>query len=742
VHNGRGFRGAVIAKHRTAPNHVGTSAATGARAVLRSDLIRRIRSTDSARVVAVVAPAGYGKSTLLAQWIDQESVPAALVTVHSHCSDPALLLRDITDAVVHAGLLAVDVADGLEFTSATALTTGVAELAQELGACRSGMLVLDQLDAVRSTAGKDTLAALVMAMPPTITVGLASRSEAPVPVSVLRVNGELLELSTHDLALSVDETSELADIVGVRLDHAELEAVVRHTEGWPAGLYLTFLRVRSGVAPSAAAEIGGDDRFISQYLRSEVLGRLTPARRDFLLHSSVLEELSSQICDFVLERTGSERVLRTLAASSRFVVSVDRTDRCYRYHQLLREYLLAEVDRSDPDLVVRLNLRAAEWYEQNNQPIEAVRHAIAANDARRVARLVARWSFAVFSEGNVATVLQWVSWFDAGDRLDEYPEIALIGSMASAEIGDRVAVDRWIAFVDRADDLGPLASVVHVANAQLCRNGVEQCLVDARAAQDELTPSSEWYPPSAGFEGLALIWSGQTDAGYERLDLASQAAERFSAPTAAMFSLATMAMLAGEDGDVSRADDLSARALHRANRSTPRQYATSVLAYATAARCALRRGDPGEAQTLLAQAHARRPLLSAAMPLIAVQTLVEMSAAHIELADYAAARQLLRDTAAIIAVRSVGLLEDRYLELATVLEGMPTGSIGAATLTNAELRLLPLLATHLSFPQIGERLHVSRHTVKTQAMSIYRKLGSSSRSEAVESARELRLLNI
>jgi LuxR family maltose regulon positive regulatory protein len=708
--------------------------------VLRVGLLNRIRAADSARVVTLVAPAGYGKSTLLSQWIGQESVPGAWVTVGPSHDDPALLLRHITDALTNAELLAQDVADRLTFTSSDALTKGVRELSQELGTSQSGLLVLDQLEAVRTTSGKDTLAALVMTLPPTITVAIASRSEVPVPVSTLRVKGELLELSTSDLALSVTEARELADALKVRLDDADLETVVRHTEGWPAGLYLTFLAVRSGTAPSSAAEIGGNDRFISQFLRSEVLGRLTPARRDFLRQTSVLEELSGPICDFVLERTGSERVLRSLAASSRFVVPVDRTDHSYRYHQMLREYLQAEQERSDPNLVARLNLKAADWYEQHNMPIEAVRHAIEADDASRVARLVARWSFTVFSEGHGATVLQWIDWFDAGDRLDEYPEIALLGALASAEIGDCAAVDRWMTVVDGAGDLGPLAPVVHLANALLCREDIQQCLVDARAAQEHLTPSSEWYPPSVSIEALALLWSGQTDAAHERLEVASQAAERFSSPTAAIFTLATMAMLANESGDLDRAKDLADRALHRANRPTPHQYATSIIAYVAAARSALRRGDPGQAQLLLGQAHARRPMLTRAMPVIAVQTLVEMSAVHIELADVAGARQVVRQIAAIVEQRSVGTLEERYRELRDHLDQMPTGHIGAATLTNAELRLLPLLATHLSFPEIGERLYISRHTVKTQAMSIYRKLGASSRSEAVDRAREARLL--
>jgi len=253
-----------MSRHKTVLSEIETGDVTGVRTVRRSNLIRRIRATDSARVVSVVVPAGYRKSTLLAQWADQGSVPGTRVTVRPQDEDPALLLRHITDTLGGAGLLTDDAASRLEYTSATALTIGATDLARELGACPSGLLALDQLEALRTTAAKDTLAALIVAMPSTITVAMASRSELPIPASVLRVKGELLELSAQDLALSVDEASELADIVGVRLDYAELEAVVRHTEGWPAGLYLTYLRVKSGVEPSTAAEIGGDDRFISQ----------------------------------------------------------------------------------------------------------------------------------------------------------------------------------------------------------------------------------------------------------------------------------------------------------------------------------------------------------------------------------------------------------------------------------------------------------------------------------------------
>lgn len=146
---------------------------------------------------------------------------------------------------------------------------------------------------------------------------------------------------------------------------------------------------------------------------------------------------------------------------------------------------------------------------------------------------------------------------------------------------------------------------------------------------------------------------------------------------------------------------------------------------------------------MLSRASGLRPILTGALPMVSAHTLLEMAEAEVELGDIAGARQVLREVGDILRPRSgFDLLADRYAEMREELGSMPIGTTAVSTLTNAELRLLPLLVTHLSFPQIGERLYISRHTVKTQAISIYRKLGVSSRSEAVRVAREMHLLDV
>jgi LuxR family maltose regulon positive regulatory protein len=206
---------------------------------------------------------------------------------------------------------------------------------------------------------------------------------------------------------------------------------------------------------------------------------------------------------------------------------------------------------------------------------------------------------------------------------------------------------------------------------------------------------------------------------------------------AATNALAALAVIAIGRDDWDAAGRLTNRSLEISREHGLERYLTSGLAFAVAARCAARRGEFHEARRLLAQGTTIRPRLTTATPGISVQTLLELAKAHTELSDIAGARLVMREASDILAKGyDLGLLSTQYDEIKTHLQAQGVTIVSAFALTTAELRLLPYLTTHLSFPEIGERLYVSRHTVKTQAMSIYRKLGASSRSEAVQRATE------
>ena len=249
------------------------------------------------------------------------------------------------------------------------------------------------------------VAALAENIPAGSTLALAARSEPRLPLARLRAEGGLLELGPDDLALTPKEAQSLLRHAGVLLPGPEVAELGRRTEGWPAGLYLAALSLRSGGDPWT---FSGDDRFVADYLRAEHLAPLTPTLRRFLMRTSVLERMSPEICDAVLERKDSARQLDALERSSLLVVPLDRSRSAYRYRRLVRDFLCSELERLQPELVTVLNRRAADWCEANGAPEAAVDYAAAAGDFDHVARLVSRLALPAYQDGRIVMVERWL----------------------------------------------------------------------------------------------------------------------------------------------------------------------------------------------------------------------------------------------------------------------------------------------------------------------------------------------
>ena len=314
--------------------------------------------------------------------------------------------------------------------------------------------------------------------------------------------------------------------------------------------------------------------------------------------------------------------------------------------------------------------------------------------------------------------------------------------LAYCNIGEPGRSRHWMAVaVAKSGELGALRPLLDLARAVMCPQSIDHMRADAIAAQEGLTAASEWYAAATALAGIATFWKGEIDDADALFAMAAEAGDRYDAAPASALAYAVRSGIANDRGDRTRAEALVERALRLVHEHRLERIAACVLPFVAAARGATRRGDPAAAARLLARATALRPALSMATPVVSVHTLLEMAEAEAELANIGGARQVLREASDIVhQCGNLGPLEDRLNEMKERIATAPMGDVGVATLTNAELRLLPLLATHLSFPEIGERLYVSRHTIKSQAMSIYRKLGASSRGEAVQIARERYLL--
>ncbi len=719
--------------------------------VLRSSLIERLARGDSRRIVSVVAPAGYGKTTLLSQWAERSDQAFAWVSVDEGDNDPKVLLTYVAEA-----LNAVEPVGGRVFDALSSPVSSVpGSVVPRLGSAFSSMtspvvLVLDDLHLLHNREGRAALSVLADHVPDGSRLVLAGRSAPPLRVARLRAEDRIMEIGPGDLSLSRQEAASLLRGAGLTLAADEVAELHRRTEGWAAGLYLAALFLREGGAlPHAAVSFGGDDRLVSEYVESEFLSRISRRQRLFLTRTAVLERMSGPLCDAVLGQPGSAATLADLARSNLLLVPLDRRGEWYRYHHLFRDVLLGELERGEPDLVPVLQRRAADWCVHNGLPEEALEYSMAAGDVDAAARLVERLGVQTHRQARFTTLQRWFRWLQDRGGIDGHPMVAVLASLLSALTAQPADAERWADVVDRwqygnatrADD--PFAEA-HAAQlrAILCRHGVEQMRADAEEALQRCAEQNIVAPAPALFQGVARVLCGDLDGGDASFQEATGAAEKADAPEARAVALCERALVAMARGEWDGAEALAGEAGVAMRRAGIEESFATPLVCAVQARVDWHRGDIQAAREQLVSAQRMRRLLTYAHPHFAAQARIELARVHLALGDTAGAQALMREVEELLLHRPdlgglVGEAEELWTRLATE-RGISMR--GASSLTAAELRLLPLLTTHLSFPEIAEELSLSPHTVKSQAASLYRKLETSSRSQAVARSRDLGLL--
>ena len=719
--------------------------------VPRVGLVNRLRATRSSAIVTLAAPAGYGKTTLLAQWALRDERPFAWVTIDKRDDDAVILLRHIAVAVAGVGPLDPAVFAALRRPGAAIWRVALPRLAAAVAALEHPfVLVLDGIDLLESQASLDAVTMLAEQIPDGSLLVLSGRAQPRLGIARLRAGERLFEIGADMLALSRREADLMLAGTGLELTEAEVADLVARTEGWPAGLYLAALTLRGRDADTDRfASITGEDRYVAEYLRSEHLSQLDPETLAFLVRSSVLGKMCGSLCDAVLETEASGARLESLRASSLFLVPLDDHCEWYRYHHLFEELLRHELAQSHADEVDTLNRRAADWYEAHGDPESALERAAEYGDVDRVARIFTSVALPTYHTGRLTAIEGWLDHFPDDAQLAEYPAVGVIGSWIHALRGRPAAAEHWLEATETGPDRGPLpdgsASArpwVALVRAGMCRNGIEQMRSDAEEALLELPRDSQLRPAALAFHGVAHVLGGDAEQGDVILALAADEAMRLGAADTRLLALSERSLAAAARGDFPGADVLAFQARGLVKEGNLEDYPTTALELAVCARARLRQGRWDEARADIGKAHLLTQTLADALPWFAVQTRLELARAHVTLRDANAARMLLTEVGEILDHRPLlGVLAGQVEALHADIELMPTASGPGAGLTTAELRVLPLLQTHLSFREIGERQFVSRNTIKTQAISIYRKLGVSSRSGAIERAAELGLID-
>ena len=718
--------------------------------VAKVDLLARLSSAE-VPFASVVAPAGYGKTTFLAWWAEVDPRPFAWVALDGRDDNDAIVfLRYIAAALHRVEPLPSEVFDALASPGGSSRAMRAAQAGGAFAALTNPfVLVLDDLQAVANQSCLDVLAELFQNVPRGSQMAVASREEPSLPFARWRAQGRVQEIGVADLRLDEQEAGLLLDAAGVELDAGEVAELVERTEGWPAGLYLAALSMRAGAAsPTTAAGFAGDDRYVSEYFRHELLSHLPADDATFLKHTSLLDRMCGGLCDAVMQTTGSAETLETLARTNGFLVPLDRRGEWYRYHHLFAQLLRNELERSEPDAVRGLNARAMDWYIANDLLEEAIFYGHAAGETSTVAGLLDALVLPLHYDGRMETADRWLGWF-GDDELTQYPALAVYGAWIRALTGRPADAEHWLSLADGATSAIPLSDGsatiepwIATLRAHMMKDGVEQALTVADQALKQLPTGSIWIPVALLARGVAHVLVGETERATEDLTAVTDQAPAFGAVEENYLANAQLALASAAQGAWDEAAKHAQAAQAIVDEAGLGDYSSSALVSAATARVALHEARHEDAHKALARAHRLRPQLDHGIPWVTIQVGLELARAHLALGEAGAARTVLTETERVLELRpDMGVLVDDVQELHEHVAAT-SGSSGAwaMSLTGAELRLLPYLATHLTFPEIASRLFLSRNTIKTEAVSVYRKLGASSRSQAIDRAVEVGLL--
>jgi LuxR family transcriptional regulator, maltose regulon positive regulatory protein len=715
--------------------------------VPRAGLLDRLLHADEL-VVAVVAPPGYGKTTVLAQWAARDRRPFTWLSLDRRCNDPVVLICAL--AVALARVVPVDRAVFDLLTAAHRLQREavVAGLAAAVAhAPRPFVLALDDVHLLSDDEGLDAVRAVLQHLGAGSQLALAGRREPACGLPRLRGEGRVLDVGTAQLRLDAVGARDLLAAAGARVSPGQVTELLARTEGWPIGLYFAALARHAAAVPQVHHDaFFGEDRLLADYIRTEFLAHLPEHRLRFLTRTSLLDELCGPLCDAMLQRTGSAADLDEIEASNLLLAPLDRQRRWYRYHPLFQTLLRQELERREPAAVPTLTRRASRWCEINGLFDSAVHYAQLADDAGRVNEILRRGALRQFAAGRAIALARWLAWLTERGGVDA--GVAAIGAMVSVLSGLPAEADRWAAATESGDpaaeqpDGSPLEGWVLTMRAVMARDA-QQMRRDAARALHLLSPTSQWRGTAVTCLGLAEFLAGDLDAADRDLADAAEVGVRVGALTATVSALAVRALIAIRRAHWEAADALLHHASSLIEAGHLHGYPSTALNHAVRARTAAHHQDHRAARAELAAAGRLLPTLTRALAPLAVPTRLELARAAVAVGDPPAATSFLTEAQQLLADGlRFGSLEDDVQELAAALEQLRGAAPGLPRLTPAELRLLPLLATQRSLPEIADQQFLSVHTIKAQVTSIYRKLGVSSRTQAIDRAQGLGLLPV
>jgi LuxR family transcriptional regulator, maltose regulon positive regulatory protein len=632
--------------------------------VSRGRLLARLDEDCGKPLSIVIAPAGWGKTTLLAEWANRAAEHAKVAWLTLDGTDDELN-RFWTQVIRAVTRVAPDIGKAtqaaLRIPGIDPLEVALPALLNDLAVSQtSHVLILDDYHVLTDLRIHEAVEYVLSYLPPSQRLVIAGRFDPPLPLARMRARGQLNEVRAGDLRFSSAEAASLVSTVGqVELGDQAMDALVERTEGWAVGLKLAALTIRNAPNPETrAAEVHGDDRHIIDFLTSEVLDRLPMERRDFLIRTAILDSLCGSLCDAVLERKGSAAILEALERDDLFVVPLDPHRTWYRYHRLFRDALRRELDLVAPQQIPDLLRRAADWYSAAGEIAEAVRHLIAAGDRHEAAQLLLSAEDMFLEHGEAATYLRLGD--DLGEAtIREDPRLCVTMAGAAAQCG---RLDRVPALLDIAEprlrtgeipaysgwcSLAAAAEMLRASCDENVRADPDAMLAHAeRAAKLETDPTLPGYVISGMTLGVVLSGLDRHEQAVEVLTDAWERSARVSMPAFIRMQIAgLLAMCLFESGRDEAAQRLIRQvlpAMHQMIQGLGDAAAPAVVfLVAVEGRLALREGRTDAARQLLARAAELAQV--AGHPSQTVNVLIALADAELAAGDRRAARAALEE---------------------------------------------------------------------------------------------------
>ena len=726
-------------------------------AVARPRLHEHLDGGNGCRLTVVVAPAGWGKTTLLSAWAADpaRSQRVAWLSIDESDDEPVRFWTYLLSALelVAPGLTAESLS-ALRSPGLDPISLAVDALLNAATAGPGGyVLVLDDYHLLRDPVIHESLEFLLSYLPPTLHLIIAARADPALPLARMRARGVLAEIRVDQLRCTTDEGMALISGV-VQVPATTARVAAERTEGWPAGLQLAALTMRGAADPAAAAgRISGGERHLLDYFSSEVLPGIDAGRRDLLVRASVLERLSGPLCDAVLQRSDSSALLDALARADLFITPLD--EQWFRCHRLFREVLRRELADSAPDAPAELLGRAADWFLAQGQVEQAVEHRIAAGDAtgaRALLRSRTRW---FMDRGAMGAMLR------LGDDLPgvEFdPHLCLDLALAAGLSGQAGRTVDWLTLAEPhiAADAEPVPGWRTMRAYADCTwaiygtlDDVEAGLTYARRAVELETDPALWgHVVALNTLGGALLSAGRIGEAADVLQQTWQVPVRRDLPPLMVLQTAGLLALAvAELGEFDRASAVCAAVRDMASE------AEQAWGEGAAAALAMVRLAEGRLAAVTDPA-AAVPVLERAVQLarhwgqttVVLGGLTSLAAAQWATGDRSTARRTLdrahevsdTEPARPVVVRQLAELDARI--------GRDAGRTArnrrelVEDLTDRELAILRALRGPLSAREIGGEMHLSINTVKGYTKSLYRKLGVVTRVDAVRHGHDLGLI--